>query len=1485
KGNVLLTYSLLNEKSAQLADRLSRNGVTTGTVVALLVERTIEMVIGMIAILKAGGIYLPIDSVYPEERIRYILGDSNAKITLTARSSKKNISRYNEIIYFDEIEQGGKELKERSRTQQPGASIAYIIYTSGSTGRPKGVVVRHRGFVNLVYYHRELFGEGAPDRMSQVASPGFDAMAFEVWPCLLSGAVLYIAGEDIRATPSLLKQWLIDKRITISFQSTMMGEQLLKEKWPKTGTSLRALRVAGDRLRSYPEGPYPFRFYNLYGPTEDTVWTTYTELSTISAAEARSFAYPSIGKPIANHRVYIMDRHLNIQPVGIPGELCIAGDGLALGYLNSPELTALRFLNYTLQATNYKEEIKEKESGSTAFPNNQYPITNNFLYRTGDQARWLPDGNVEFLGRTDMQVKIRGYRIELGEIENSLLELDFVNETVVIDKTGNNEKYLCAYIVKEKKIADENEGTTPDNLTQNDAAQLREHLLKTMPDYMVPAYFVAVDTIPLTHSGKVNRKELPEPQIRKEENYVAPGSHIEKKITAVWADILAIEKDIISMDANFFELGGHSLRATAMIAKLQKELNASLLLVEIFKTPTIKGLAELIKNKKEYVFSSIEPVEKKQYYPMSSSQKRLYLIHQLEPLGTGYNMPQIFPLKKAEREKLEPAFLRLMERHESLRTSFHMHRENPLQKIHAPGDVKFTIEYYERNTVGREKNNFTQNSADRFIRAFDLARPPLFRVGLVGKENGKKDTTSDILMIDMHHIISDAISHAVLEDDFKALLSGENLPPLRIQYKDYTQWQNSNREKVMLLQENYWLKEFEGELPIIHLPSDYPRAMLQRFEGNTIEFFTGKKETETLKRIARKHGITMYMLILAVYNILLTKLSGQEDIIIGTPIAGRRHEDLARIIGIFVNTLALRNAPEARKIFPDFLEEVKEKTLTAFENQDYPFEELVEKVAVIRDTSRNPIFDTMFNYHRVGMKPGKNPQEKVRDRNGQSGPKDDPVYENKTAKFDLTLTGVENAETLTFAFNYCIKIFKKSTIEGFITYFKELIYSITENMEKTIGAIEILPAEEKKQHLFAFNETAEEYPKDKTLHEIFEEQKEKTPDNTAIVGPSIPYKNTISITYKELNKKANKLAALLQEKGIVPGTIVAIMGERSIETMSAILAILKAGAAYLPIEPGYPGERIKYILEDSCARLLITTRTAAKKITLNQESVYLDDEPAPPRSSSMQPIPPRHSEPAYVIYTSGSTGKPKGVLVEHYSVVNLAFSQKKRFEITKNDRILQFSSISFDASVEQIFIALFSGTELHLIDKDTLLNNEKFDRYTAARAITHIHAVPSFLDSMELKSPYKLKRIIAGGDVCTLGLAGKWSKHCDFYNEYGPTETTVTSLELLVKEVEENQLRLPIGKPVGNTTIYLLDKLMNPVPWTVAGELYIGGDGVTRGYLNRVELTHEKFIENPFLEQQRLYRTGDLARRLACGNIEFLGRIDQQVKIRGFRIE
>ncbi|MCU0289442.1 MAG: condensation domain-containing protein, partial [Acidobacteria bacterium] len=1067
---------------------------------------------------------------------------------------------------------------------------AYIIYTSGSTGKPKGVMVSHRNVVRLVK-NTNFVPLNRETCILQTGAPVFDATTLEIWGSLLNGGQLVLTDKETIMDAYCLTGALSRNRINTLWLSAPLFNQLSEENL-ELFSPLKYLLVGGDVLSPVHINRVKKQFPGLsiingYGPTENTTF------STTYLIEKEFEENIPIGRPIVNSTAYIYDRNNRLTPIGIAGELFVGGDGLSLGYLNNPELTEDKF-RPLIPLMTLMSLTKNKSSALRArFHHSAFSIQHSNLYRTGDLAKWLPDGNIEFLGRSDQQIKIRGFRVELEEIENHLLKFGKIKETVVIPiENESKDKTLAAYIIWNENISS----------TVN---ELKEYLQAVLPGYMIPAYIVELEKLPLTVNGKIDRKLLPVPGQETGADYAAPRDEVEKKLVDIWSEILGIRRETIGIEDNFFHLGGHSLKATLMASRIQKEFKVKLPLAEIFKQPTVKGLAEFIKKTKTGIFIPIKKALHRDYYDLSAAQRRMYLLYRMDKACIAYNIPLILSLAGAlEVSLFEAVITKLIQRHESFRTSFELLNETPVQRIH--DEVEFKIEYKDLATDEHgqtrtleevfgptffQKGGPPEAIIKSFIRPFDLSRAPLLRVELFKQEQDRH-----LLIMDMHHIISDGMSMGIFVKEFMALYAGQELPALAFQYKDYALWQQDVEVREALgRQEKYWLEQFENEIPILNLPTDYVRPKAQGFEGQSIQFEIGPSETIQLKQLALEQNTTLYMILLAAFGIFLAKIGGQEDIVIGTPTAGRRHVELESLIGMFVNTLALRHSPHGEKSFDQFLEDVTGRTLKAFENQDYPIEDLVEKVVQERNMSRNPLFDVMFVLQNMEI-----PEIVIPGLKSSACP-----YENNTAKFDITLSGVESDNGLHFNFQYCIKLFEETTIRRFIGFFKKIITIVLENPALKLSTIEIIPEEERKQILENFNNTDRMYPAFKNISQLFDEQAEKTPDYIALHGCMIAWMDgevgaaprvrpslDVSLTYRQLNEQSNNLAGLLIEKGVLPDNIVGIILKRSVDMIIGIFGILKSGGAYLPIDLSYPAERINYMLKDSNAKILINKSEA-----------------------------------------------------------------------------------------------------------------------------------------------------------------------------------------------------------------------------------------------------------------------------------------------------
>jgi amino acid adenylation domain-containing protein len=994
-------------------------------------------------------------------------------------------------------------------------------------------------------------------------------------------------------------------------------------------------------------------------------------------------------------------------------------------------------------------------------------------------------------------------------------------------------------------------------------------------------------------SGRAAAREGVVPALQRWElskPYVPPGDEIEKIMVETWQRFFGMAP--IGIRDDFFELGGDSLKAMHISGMMKKKLTVEIPVVQFFDRPTIEELKDYVKEnigKEEAV--PITPVEMKEYYPVSSAQRRMYVLQQMGgEENVSYNEPVITVLEgNLEKEKLEKAIQKIIKRHETLRTSFEIIKGETVQKIHHPGELPFAVEYLDPDEMTAVPGNRDQEVENRqtlvnsiirrFIRPFDLHRLPLFRFGVI------QDTgTRFVVVFDIHHIITDGATYGIVMKDLAAYYKGEEQPAMPVQYKDFSQWQDHLWETgKMKKQEEYWLKVFSGDIPGINLPLDYPRPLLLSFKGNHVRDGLTPQQAGALKEMAAKQDATIYMVLLAIFNIFLAKLSSQDDIVVGTLVAGRSQVELQTIIGMFVNTLALRNYPFPGKTFTNFLQDIKERALQAFENQDYQFERLVDKVVKNRETNRNPLFDVMFILQNL-------PPIEVETPGLKLGPY---PLEHPVSKFDLRVDFIQRPGNLDFRFEYSTILFKEETIQRFVGYLKHITAVVIKNPAVTIREIEVVPGEEKQQLLYQFNDTQAPYPSEQTLQQLFARQKEKTPHHIAVTGQGQ------DLTYRQLDEESGQLARTLQTKGIQTDTIVGIMINRSVRMVVGILGILKARGAYLPIEPDYPGERIHFMLADARVRVLVTAGSCGEKIEKLKnwpgETIFIEPGYPIPHEVSLPSAGQAAASLAYVIYTSGSTGKPKGVMVEHRNIVNYICWAIKSYVKNEPVNFPLFTSLSFDLTITSIFTPLLSGNTIVVYEggsKEPLIENVIADNRVGVVKLTpsHLKLILEQQGQKNIENPGAgIKRFIVGGEALETQLAGKvvekFSHHIEIYNEYGPTEAAVGCMIYRYNPGTDTRQHVPIGRPADNMQLYVMDAGKKTLPLGVAGELYISGSGVARGYLNRPALTQERFIKNPFAPGKSMYGSGDLARFLIGKNIEFLGRIDQQVKIRGFRIE
>ncbi|WP_053375085.1 non-ribosomal peptide synthetase [Paenibacillus sp. FJAT-27812] len=1424
-GMERLTYGELNARANQLARTLRSLGAGADTVVAVMSERSNEMIIAILAVMKAGAAYLPIDPAYPQERREYLIQDSRAKLVLAQSHLLAESGSVQSLDLGDEAsyETDGSDLNALAGPEH----LAYLIYTSGTTGQPKGVMVEHRGAANSIQWRAAEYGLTEKDVVLQLFSFSFDGFVTSFFTPIIAGASVLLVSEEEAKDPLAIRRYIAEARVTHFISVPSLYAVIIDGMKPEAARSLRIVTLAGERIpeglleRSRRLAPQA-ELVNEYGPTETSVVATICR-------QLNAYEAITIGRPIANTSIYIVNEHGQLMPIGVPGELCIAGVGLARGYWMRAELTAEKFAECPF-------------------------LPGQRMYRTGDLARWLPDGRIEYIDRIDYQIKIRGYRIELGEIEAAMLNHPSVEEAVVIARDdAHGQKSLCAYL------------TAVDELALLD---LKETLSSELPSYMVPTHFVQLDQMPRLPNGKLDRKALPEPDYtaaitRDEEAYVPPANETEVRLCAMWQELLAVP--VIGTRDHFFKRGGHSLKAMTMISQINQAFGVEVPLRLIFESPVIQAISAYINLQKEsglgHSYSDIEAVKERSYYPVSSAQKRMFVVSSLEGSGTSYNLPGFLLIEgELDAARLQSAFHQFVQRHETLRTRFEVVDGEPVQIVEE--QVAFNVPYSEAD------ESETERLTDAFVRPFELNAAPLFRAELIKLKENKH-----LLLYDMHHIISDGVSAGIVVKEFAALYQGIDLEPLRVQYKDYSVWQQERLGSAQLQrQEQYWLNRFSGELPVLDLPTDFPRPPVQSFQGGVVTQQADRSLLDRLQALAKQTDTTLYMVLLAAYNILLAKYSGKEDILIGSPTAGRQHADTQPMIGMFVGTLVMRNRPEADKSFVAFLQEVKESTLEAFDHQGYPFESLIEKLGLMRDISRNPLFDTMFILQNMDL-----------EASGLAGLSFTPLdAEARVSKFDLSLQAREAEEGLLLSAEYSSALYREETVQRMLGHFIEILKGIAEQPSCSIRDVEMITGGEKQVILRVFNDTRTAYPRDASLAELFQEQAKLTPGHTAIAY------HGRSLSYSMLNGYANRVAHKLRQDGIGHGQTVGVYADRSPELIIGIFGILKSGAAFVTLDSSLPEERIRFMLEDSAAEACLTFKTEplhGLSIGWTDLAPFLSEESAKDEdlNAAISPV-----DLAYLMYTSGSTGNPKGVMVEQRNVVRLVKGTEYA-SFDPDGRLLLTGSVGFDAITFEIFGALLNGMTLHIVDKDVLLHTEQLAAYIREHQITLMWlTAPLFNQLSEEKADMfaGVRQLIVGGDVLSprhINRVRRSTPGLAIINGYGPTENTTFSTTFAIDSDYEDSI--PIGRPISNSSAYIVNEAGHLQPIGVPGELVVGGDGVGRGYANLPEMSAEKFVPNPYEHGERMYKTGDLARWRADGLIEYLGRIDQQVKIRGYRIE
>ncbi len=1484
-----LTYGEMDARADRLAARLAERGAGPETRVGVLLERSPELVVAQLAVLRAGAAYLPIDPAVPDERIAFMLGDAGVPLVLASAGTAGRVGALGgEVVVVDgtplppapspargegehdndTLDGGDRQLgdsppPERGRVAAPSPpggglpadpdNAAYVIYTSGSTGTPKGVEVTHGALLNLVHWHREAFGVTDEDRATQLAGLGFDASVWELWPYLASGAAVHlVADEETRSSPAALGAFLIDRRITLAFAPTPLAEALLALEWP-ADAPLRLLLTGGDALRGRPRAELPFALVNNYGPTENTVVAT----SGPVAAGQGSGRAPGIGRPVDNVRAYVLDAHLGPVPTGVPGELCVGGAQVARGYLGRPELTA------------------------TAFVPDPFGGAGARMYRTGDRARWLATGELEFLGRLDRQVKVRGFRIEPGEVEAVLRQAPGVRDAVVeVREDARGERRLVGYVVGPE--------------AQREAVV--RYARARLPEYMVPSAVVALDAFPLTPSGKVDRRALPEPEAEAGSDTAAP-TPTEEVLAGIWTSVLGLER--VGARTSFFALGGHSLLAAQVVSRVRQAFGVELPLRAVFEAPTVAGLAARVEQARRDGSPDpappIRPADRTRPLPLSFAQERLWLLDQMHPGDGVYTIPVALHLSgELDADALRAALAEIVARHEALRTVFGRDGERAVQVVLPPAAFELAVEDLSEVSDDVRPAALEARMHAEARRPFDLAAGPLFRALLL-----RVADEEHVLVLAMHHAASDGWSMDVLFRELGALYAafsrGEPspLPALPLQYADYAAWQRGwLRGEALERQVDGWKARLADAPALLELPTDRPRPAVQSFRGAIHDFRVPAGVADALRALSRREGATQFMTLLAAWQLLLARWSGQDDVVVGTAVAGRTRAELEGMVGMFVNTLALRGDLGGDPPFRELLARVRETVLDAHLHQDLPFERLVEALETGRSLGHAPVFQVMFTLQAAPPAAPALPGLRARTEEVPTG----------TAKFDLTLQLTDAGGELAASLEYATDLFDAATVERMAEHFRVLLAGIAADPDRRLSALPLLPDHERRLVVERWNETDHVHPTDRLVHELVAAQARRRPHALAVAA------GAAELTFGELDARADRLAAQLAARGVGLETRVGVVMERIPELVVAQLAVLKAGAAYLSVDPAVPDERIAFMLSDARVPVVLASRATAGRLgAFGGEVVVVDGTPLPPAPSpargegehcnsgergvagcSLFPVPCSLSL-AYVIYTSGSTGTPKGVELSHGALLNLVHWHGRELAVTEADRASQAAGLGFDASVLEVWAHLCFGASVRLVDDEETRNSPAALQALMLEERITITFVPTpmaeALLALDWPADAPLRFLLAGGDA----LRGRPRPEHPFAlgNDYGPTENAVVTTFEVVAAWPGSGRPPGIGRPVDNVRAYVLDRSLELAPVGVQGELFAGGAQLARGYLGRPELTAERFVPDPFggSPGARMYRTGDRVRWLADGTLEYFGRLDRQTKVRGVRVE
>ncbi len=1468
-----ISYEDLEARANQLAHYLHASGAPRGALVAILAADPLTAITSIVGILKAGCAFVPLDTTTPEKRLAPMVTltrpewfivepefvqlavnvtseyDANINLVCTAETDVPEVEdrRFKLLTGL-----ANHENKSRPNVELGPDDLCYIYFTSGSTGAPKAIAGRLKGIDHFIRWEIKTLGVNEHTRVSQLLAHSFDGSLRDIFVPLCAGGTICVPPErevllDIRK----LIDWIDSEQINIIHCVPSLFRAIVNEDLrPEMFASLQHVLMAGEALlpsdvkRWMDVFGQRVQLINLYGTSE----TTMAKFIYFVKPEDTERRFISIGKPMEGAAVLLVDAKGRPCPQGTIGEIYIRTPYRSLGYYNQPELTAKAFIRN---------------------PFSDDP--NDIVYKTGDLGRAREDGNYEYLGRQDQQVKIRGVRVELEEIEDLLRAHESVKDIAVIDRQdGSDFTYLCAYVVFSN-------GTDP--------AELRDYASARLQEYMVPSAFIVMDELPRTISGKVDRRALPAVKETRRGKLERAQTPLEELLCGIWGEVLGLAE--IGRQDNFFELGGHSLSATRVMSRVRAVTGHTLALRELFEAPTVALLAARLERVQAAAANGEEaepPLKARanstEAAPLSSSQQRLWFIDQLEPGSPAYNIPAAVRLRgDLNVTALQKSFTELVRRQEALRTSFPLHDGEPVQVIHPATDWPLPV--IDLRGRPESEQELAELAAAEAEQGFDLAQGPLLRTKLV-----QMDEQEHVLLLVMHHIISDGWSLGVLVQElathYESFAHGaqSRLPELELQYADYAIWQRAWLSEGKLTEQlQYWQESLAGAPPMLELPLDHPRGAVLAYRGGAVSIVLTPELSQNLKTLARRQGATLFMVLLAAFKTLLFRYTGQTDLVIGTPVAGRLRAELEPLIGLFVNTLALRTKLNAEESFRSLLTSVRETALGGYAHQELPFDTLVEHIQPDRSLSHHPLFQVMFVVQNTPSQPLAIPGLAM------------SLLPHRTvvAKFDLNLHLVEAQNGIGGQLYYNRDLFDPATAERLITHFAQLLESAVAEPDQPLTQLQMLGSEERQQMLTEWSRGRSEELNQQCIHRQFEVQVEKTPDATAVVCLDQ------QLTFRELNARANQLAHFLRRKRVGPETVVGIHMPASVESIVALLGILKAGGAYIGLDQTLPTERLSFILDDSRVALVLTKDEVNEALPVDRvEIVALDTTPLDKESTENPNVDVAWENLAYVIYTSGSTGRPKGVAGAHRQLAAYLNGILDRLHFEPGSSFTMHQALSIDAPVTQLLVTLCRGGVLHVIPQDLATDPDAVGKYFQTHRIDYFKVAPSHLAALQASErpeqvmPRRL--ILIGGEAAHTDWVSSvqpLAPTCAIVNHYGPTETTCGVMTYEYGSTEVHGATLPLGRPLPNTEIYVLDPSLNPVPAGVAGEIYIGGETLSRGYLNQPELTALKFIPNPFSDVPgaRLYKTGDLARYLADGNVEFLARIDHQVKIRGFRVE